>query len=197
MVIKNVKQERALVTFESIVQAGLMILRDDGIKRYNTNYIAEKAGVSVGSLYQYFPNKQSILKYILIKKIQEDIKNLTDIIPQLEAGSAQDFMGKFISIAWDGLLSSRDMCRELYLAPESYQDHIDILLARKEIVQSICSKVETLLMVETNSEKLRFKVQILTDSLMGVTQSLVFDDELFEKRDKMKESFINMAKSQF
>lgn len=197
MAIKNVKQERALVTLDSIVQAGLIILRDDGVKKYNTNYIAEKAGVSVGSLYQYFPNKQSILKYILIKKIQEDIKSLTNIIQQLEPSSAQEFIGDFVSIAWDGLLSSRDMCRELYLAPESYQDHIDILLARKEIVQSICSKVEALSNVSTDSEKLRFKVQILTDSLMGVTQSLVFDDELFEKRDKMKESFVNMAKSQF
>jgi AcrR family transcriptional regulator len=44
-----------------ILQAAAQVLADEGAQRFTTARVAEKAGVSVGSLYQYFPNKASIL----------------------------------------------------------------------------------------------------------------------------------------
>ncbi len=46
---------------ETLLQATTRILRREGRERLTTNRVAEAAGVSVGSLYQYFPNKQSLL----------------------------------------------------------------------------------------------------------------------------------------
>ncbi len=46
---------------ETLLQATTRILRRDGLERLTTNRVAEVAGVSVGSLYQYFPNKESLL----------------------------------------------------------------------------------------------------------------------------------------
>ncbi|KQW30266.1 hypothetical protein ASE36_21865 [Rhizobium sp. Root274] len=57
---KSASQTRSLYTVECIVEAAARILEEDGMERYTTNAIAERAGVSVGSLYQYFPNKDSI-----------------------------------------------------------------------------------------------------------------------------------------
>ena len=58
---KTPRQERARVTVDAIVEAAARILRSDGMHGLNTNRVAEQAGVSIGSLYQYFPNKQTLI----------------------------------------------------------------------------------------------------------------------------------------
>jgi AcrR family transcriptional regulator len=58
---KTPQQSRALVTVEAILEAAARILVEAGYAKLNTNEVARRAGVSVGSLYQYFPNKQSLL----------------------------------------------------------------------------------------------------------------------------------------
>ena len=55
------RQARSQETVGVILEASARILESDGMRGFNTNAIAEKAGVSVGSLYQYFPNKDSIV----------------------------------------------------------------------------------------------------------------------------------------
>jgi AcrR family transcriptional regulator len=62
---KSPKQQRAIVTAEAIIQATQQIITKDGFKAATTNRIAEVAGVSVGSLYQYFPNKQAIVRTLI------------------------------------------------------------------------------------------------------------------------------------
>ena len=62
---KRPRQERAAATFNAILEAAARILEKDGIDSVNTNAVAELAGVSVGSLYQYFPTKESILAELL------------------------------------------------------------------------------------------------------------------------------------
>lgn len=48
-------------TVDAILGAVERILEREGVDRLTTNHVAEVAGVSIGSLYQYFPNKQSLL----------------------------------------------------------------------------------------------------------------------------------------
>jgi len=48
-----------------ILEASARILETDGLRGFNTNAIATKAGVSIGSLYQYFPNKDSIILVLI------------------------------------------------------------------------------------------------------------------------------------
>lgn len=55
------KTTHALATREAILQAAAHIAAIEGTDKLNTNFIAEKAGVSVGSLYQYFTDKDEIL----------------------------------------------------------------------------------------------------------------------------------------
>ncbi|HXC57332.1 MAG TPA: TetR/AcrR family transcriptional regulator [Rhizomicrobium sp.] len=55
------KQARALATCDSILEAAIQILQRCGADGLNTNSVAERAGVSVGTLYQYFPDKDAIL----------------------------------------------------------------------------------------------------------------------------------------
>lgn len=57
------KQERAQATVDAILQATAQLLvADGGVARLSTNRIAKRAGVSVGTLYQYFPDKEAIVQ---------------------------------------------------------------------------------------------------------------------------------------
>jgi AcrR family transcriptional regulator len=54
-------QSRAQFTVDAIVEAAQLLLAEQGPQALNTRRIAERAGVSIGSLYQYFPNRESII----------------------------------------------------------------------------------------------------------------------------------------
>ncbi len=58
---KEPRQTRSTELVASILQAAVQVLATEGAQRFTTARVAEKAGVSVGSLYQYFPNKAAIL----------------------------------------------------------------------------------------------------------------------------------------
>jgi AcrR family transcriptional regulator len=58
---KQPKQARSADLVAAVLDAAVQVLTQEGAQRFTTARVAEKAGVSVGSLYQYFPNKAAIL----------------------------------------------------------------------------------------------------------------------------------------
>jgi AcrR family transcriptional regulator len=58
---KEPKQARSNQLVEAVLDAAVQVLTKEGAQRFTTARVAERAGVSVGSLYQYFPNKAAIL----------------------------------------------------------------------------------------------------------------------------------------
>jgi AcrR family transcriptional regulator len=59
------QQDRSHMTVEAILEATTHILTEEGYGKANTNRIAERAGISIGSLYQYFPNKESLMAALM------------------------------------------------------------------------------------------------------------------------------------
>ncbi len=64
------RQARAAVTVAAVIEAAARILEAEGLVGLNTNAIASKAGVSVGSLYQYFPSKDAILVALISREAE-------------------------------------------------------------------------------------------------------------------------------
>ncbi|MFD4252393.1 TetR/AcrR family transcriptional regulator [Amycolatopsis thermoflava] len=63
------RQVRAELTRERILAAAAHVFAEHGYAAGTTNRIAERAGISIGSLYQYFPNKDAILAELLVRHI--------------------------------------------------------------------------------------------------------------------------------
>ena len=66
---KRPTQERARATFDAIVTAAELLLEAQPIEAVSTHAIAERAGVSVGSLYQYFPTKEAVIATALERDV--------------------------------------------------------------------------------------------------------------------------------
>jgi len=62
---KHATQERSKVTVDALVEATARILVKEGFDKASTNRIAEAAGVSVGSLCQYFPSKEALVAAVI------------------------------------------------------------------------------------------------------------------------------------
>ena len=63
------RQRRSRVTVDAIIEATLQILAKGGVAALNTTRAAERAGVSVGTLYQYFPTREALLEAALKRQI--------------------------------------------------------------------------------------------------------------------------------
>ncbi|MBW7968940.1 TetR/AcrR family transcriptional regulator [Bradyrhizobium sp. BR 10289] len=68
---KNASQERSRATVDALVEATARILVNEGFEKASTNRIAEIAGVSVGSLYQYFPSKEALVAAVIDRHNEE------------------------------------------------------------------------------------------------------------------------------
>ena len=68
---KAPKQARSQQTVEVIVEAAARILEERGHAAFSTNAVAERAGVSVGSLYQYFPRKDALIGALILRETSQ------------------------------------------------------------------------------------------------------------------------------
>ena len=66
---KKPQQRRSRVTIDTIFEAAIQVLLANGLEGITTIQIADRAGVSVGSLYQYFPNKRALLAAVVKRHV--------------------------------------------------------------------------------------------------------------------------------
>ena len=77
---KKPKQKRSKLMVDNILEASIRVLKHHPYQQFTTNRVAEAAGISIGSLYQYFPNKQSILFELEIRAVNEMIENVENLL---------------------------------------------------------------------------------------------------------------------
>lgn len=83
--LKEPQQARSRETFEAILEAAAQVFEREGYARATTNRIAERAGVSIGSLYQYFPNKDAILVALAERHLEQGNAHLAPLVAAFAA----------------------------------------------------------------------------------------------------------------
>ena len=168
---KSPKQQRALATADAIVQATQQIIVKDGYKAATTNRIAETAGVSVGSLYQYFPNKQAIVRTL----IQETVTNAAVRV----RGTLRDLMDEPLEPALRQIMT---MLLEVYKENDFILFHIlDEVPELKEYTQNLAIEIYThstnLAFLEQHQHEL--KVRDLKTSLLLIERATIHSIECY------------------
>ena len=89
---KQPTQSRSAATVSAILEASAHILERDGLAKLNTNAVAALAGVSIGSLYQYFPGKDALLAALIREKRSDLLFALEQQTLQAPHGDLQTFL---------------------------------------------------------------------------------------------------------
>jgi AcrR family transcriptional regulator len=79
---KKPAQQRATFTVHAILEAAAYILEHQGLEGYTTNEIAARAGVSIGSLYQYFPNKDAVTLALIEREMAGMVEDVMAALAQ-------------------------------------------------------------------------------------------------------------------
>ena len=77
---KKPRQTRSSSLVAAILEAAVRVLEQEGARRFTTARVAEKAGISVGSLYQYYPNKAAILFQLQSDEWERTARQWRDIL---------------------------------------------------------------------------------------------------------------------
>lgn len=87
---KAPRQDRSRRTVDRILDAATRIFDEQGYTGTSTNDIADEADVSIGSLYQYFPNKDAILVELTRRHIEQATRGLADVLQQVDPANGFD-----------------------------------------------------------------------------------------------------------
>ena len=132
---KTPQQSRSQKTIERILVAAARILETEGIEGFNTNAIAEAAHLSIGSLYQYFPNKDT-LTAMLIR--QHTAAFLSQLKTEIELTQSFDTnLKKLIQIAVAQQLQRPKLFRLLDVEEARLPLSRETQIAQNEIFQLI------------------------------------------------------------
>lgn len=127
---KTPRQARARATCVAIRQAAAHILVAGGQAGLTTNRIAERAGVSIGSLYQYYPSKEAILAE-MIRDMRRDMwRDIRDAADRFDAADLPDLAEALIRASVAHHARAPDLARqleliELTLPPDPETDRIE------------------------------------------------------------------------
>ncbi len=98
---KLASQQRSRLTVDALIEATARILVKDGYDRASTNRIAHAAGVSIGSLYQYFPSKEALVAAVIDRHTQETIQLARDALIKVAMQPVEEAIRELVKLGID------------------------------------------------------------------------------------------------
>jgi AcrR family transcriptional regulator len=158
------RQARAVATVDAVLQAAALIIERDGYDGYTTNAVAQQAGVSIGSLYQYFPNKDAITKALIMG---DSVQLLADIdAVNLHKGGTHA-LRQMIDIAIDHQLRTPTLARFLDMEERRLPVDVEIERVREQLMQAVMR------CLQTPDVPPRARSEIVAADLVAITRGLV------------------------
>ena len=88
---KRPRQPRAQVTVDAIIEATAQLLLKLPVDKVTTNAVAERAGVSVGSLYQYFADRDALIRALLEQRRTVQLEHMVAALSDTQGASLREF----------------------------------------------------------------------------------------------------------
>jgi AcrR family transcriptional regulator len=132
---KQPRQVRAELTRQRILTAAAHVFGEHGYAAGTTNRIAERAGISIGSLYQYFPNKDAILAELLVRHLDDGAAIVERVQREELPGPIEEIFRLFVRGAIESHLDEPRLLRVLLeQAPKSTDVLEKVELLKKNLV---------------------------------------------------------------
>lgn len=116
------RQARSQATVDALLDATAQVLVERGYARTTTNAVAERAGVSVGSLYQYFPNKDALVAALHDRHVQGVLAGMEQQVARHAGQPLADTLARLVEAS---VRAHRDGA-ELHRVLEAQLGHVDL-----------------------------------------------------------------------
>jgi AcrR family transcriptional regulator len=176
---KTPVQARSTASVSAILEATIQVLLDGGKDRLTTTRVAARAGVSVGTLYQYFPNKSALLQAVLKRHFSE-ITNAIESVCQEQRGKSLSQMATALVTAFlEAKMRDVNTSLDLY----SVGGDVDA----EKIVRQVGIRTSKAVaeMLETTHEQLTEDPRLVASMLQGTMAGV--SRRLLESRSPEKE----------
>lgn len=115
------RQHRSVTTVHSIIDAAIRVIERDGVGHFSTNRVAVVAGVSIGSIYQYFANREMLLAAILERGMLESEELMRRVASADPEAPIDEVLRRVLYALLAGLEPARPMLRSaLSIVPLVY-----------------------------------------------------------------------------
>src|SRR5262245_22071607 len=98
---KSASQKRSRLTVDTLLEATARVLMKEGYDKASTNKIAAVAGISIGSLYQYFPSKEALVAAVIDRHTHELTQVVREALIKVAARSIEAAAHEFVSVGID------------------------------------------------------------------------------------------------
>src|SRR5262245_33358365 len=160
---KSPQQARAKATVDAIVEATTQVLLEDGYDRFTTARVAERAGVSVGSLYQYFPNKAALASAVVDRCCQNFLTTFESAL----AGRRRDTLAGCIQAIIEVGLISHHLTPELHRIVMDLAPRIGVAEKAEHVSRGAARAIET--MLREHSDEIAPDIDIATAATVTET----------------------------
>lgn len=171
---KQPKQQRSKQLVEAILDASTRVLSTSKLSQMTTNKVADVAGVSIGSLYDYFPNKNSIVVALMDSRMQTQLNSFFEIIEK--ESSLEGAVEACITFINQEYLNKKDFLREVFLlAPENGRMEalfLNRMKAQKKLEQFLVEKLGY------ETKWAQRKSFLVMQSIIGVIETYIVLDEV-------------------
>jgi AcrR family transcriptional regulator len=176
---KSPVQARSAASVDAILEATIQVLLQLGKERLTTTKVALRAGVSVGTLYQYFPNKTALLKAVLQRHIDE-VAEAVELVCHEQKGRSLEEMATALVTAF---LEAK--MRDAKTSVALYSIGSDVDGAKIVQVMGIKCNRAVVAMLRTAREQLTTDPELVASMLQGVMAGV--SRRLLESSDPQKQ----------
>ena len=186
---KSPVQARSTATIEVLHEATIQVLLKEGIVKCNTTRIAERAGVSVGSIYQYYPNRDSLLAAVLQRHLDSVAEKIEELCLKYEKTSIKTLISALVDEIILAKLSNPEESKALY-AISGERGGLDL---SKRMNDRMLAAISNLL--ESASDIEFDDSQIVSEFVLGAIMGLirrVLENQVTDKVEQVLESHLKL-----
>lgn len=165
------RQSRAQATVEALLQCTATLLEEQGYSRLTTNHVARRAGISIGSLYQYFPSKEALLHALAERHFQHHAQRYLERLEALATLPVETQVRDLVQLNFEVAREQPGMARGLYAELSRIGGMDPLQRMREAITQALASRYRALPAPWTPAQPdmIAFIVTIACSGLVGET----------------------------
>lgn len=172
------QQARAEATVELIFEASARILQTEGRDGLTTNKVAQRAGVSIGTLYAYFPDKEAILLAMARRETQLVRRSVEKALSDRSARTTEEFVRLAVKALIKGY-GHRNRARRILMETLIASGGSDEIAAPVQAISDLISARRGQLFPQGSAEISKIGLFVLTRAVDSVVRAATYEDAPF------------------